>query len=354
METIRNFLVLLLVTAVIAKNIPDKDDDLGRLVDPFGEGEFAINHTAYRQALNLFLDTNVDVYAPNATGNFPVIYFITGLGGIVPAEAHTLLLTQMASHGFVVVSVWKLGSPEDSFDPAWFEAAVEFVETRLENSLKKQEGYVSDFHVDYLHSFLSGHSAGTHVAITQLQKNCLNYQGLILIDAVDGNNPIPENVTITVITPGQKVNFTVPTLQIVTGLDPVASVYGLACAPEELSGKRFFDAMTGPTWYVNATAYGHIDLMDPGYTDLNDALKFCPSDPDTPKYDYIQFLVGEIVSFVNGFLDPVGNCALFDNLETTGLVGVNTENEFASNGWQRCSPLQCVLTPSSSPFFSFW
>lgn len=162
MEMIRNFLVLLLVTAVIAKNIPDEDDDLGRLVDPFGEGEFAINHTAYRQALNLFLDTNIDVYAPNATGNFPVIYFITGLGGIVtysscwyecktlitlisgivPAEAHTLLLTQMASHGFVVVSVWKLGSPEDSFDPAWFEAAVEFVETRLENSLKKQEGIV--------------------------------------------------------------------------------------------------------------------------------------------------------------------------------------------------------------------
>ncbi|XP_057366130.1 uncharacterized protein LOC130686987 [Daphnia carinata] len=354
METIRNFLVLLLVTLVVAKNIPDKDDDLGRLIEPFGPGEFAINHTAYRQALNLFLDTNVDVYAPNATGNFPVIYFITGFGGIVPAEGHTLLLTQMASHGYVVVCVWKLGSPEDSFDPAWFEAAVEFVETRLESNLHKQEGYVSDFHVDYLHSFLSGHSAGTHVAVLQFQKNCMNYQGLILIDAVDGNSPIPENVTLTVIAPGQKVNFTVPTLQIVTGLDHVIGVYGLACAPEELSGKRFFDAMTGPTWYVNATAYGHIDLMDPGYNDLNDVVKFCPSDPETPKYDYIQFLVGEIVSFVNGVLDPVGNCALFDNLETTGLVGVNTENEFASNGWQRCSPLQCVLTPSSSPLFSFW
>lgn len=52
-------------------------------------------------------------------------------------------------------------------------------------------------------------------------------------------------------------------------------MYGLACAPEELSGKRFFDAMTGPTWYVNATAYGHIDLMDPGYTNLNDVGPNC-------------------------------------------------------------------------------
>lgn len=53
------------------------------------------------------------------------------------------------------------------------------------------------------------------------QTNCLHYQGLILLDAVDGNNPIPENITMYVITPGQKVNFTIPTLQIVTGLDPV-------------------------------------------------------------------------------------------------------------------------------------
>jgi hypothetical protein len=49
----------------------------------------------------------------------------------------------------------------------------------------------------------------------------LHYKGLILVDAVDGNNPIPENVTMYVITPGQKVNFTIPTLEIVTGLDPI-------------------------------------------------------------------------------------------------------------------------------------
>lgn len=83
MPTIRYFLVVLLASAAIAKNIFDRDDDLGRLVDPFGPGEFVVNHTAYRQALNLFLDTNVDVYAPNATGNFPIVYFITGIGGIM-------------------------------------------------------------------------------------------------------------------------------------------------------------------------------------------------------------------------------------------------------------------------------
>jgi hypothetical protein len=45
---------------------------------------------------------------------------------------------------------------------------------------------------------------------------------------------------------------------------------------------------------------------------------------------------------------------LFDYLETSGHVGVNTENDYASNGWQRCTPLQCVLTPSSNSFLSLW
>jgi len=37
---------------------------------------------------------------------------------------------------------------------------------------------------------------------------------------------------------------------------------GFPCAPEELAGHRFYDAMTGPTWYINATAYGHEDFLD--------------------------------------------------------------------------------------------
>lgn len=62
---------------------------------------------------------------------------------IIPAEAHTILLSSIASHGVVVVAVWKLGSPEDSFNPEWFEATVDFVENRLENSLHNQEGKIT-------------------------------------------------------------------------------------------------------------------------------------------------------------------------------------------------------------------
>lgn len=44
--------------------------------------EYPVNYTSFRQIINPFLDTNLDVYAPNAPGSFPVLYFITGVGGI--------------------------------------------------------------------------------------------------------------------------------------------------------------------------------------------------------------------------------------------------------------------------------
>ncbi len=123
--------------------------------------------------------------------------------GNVPADAHTLLLSQIAAHGIVVVGVWKISNPSESFQHEWFDATVDFVENRLENSLHNQEGifkcllicyaishskllmilgYDPDFHIDYLHSFIGGHSAGSHVAVTQLQVKFqwqINYRSII-------------------------------------------------------------------------------------------------------------------------------------------------------------------------------
>ena len=48
------------------------------------------------------------------------------------------MLTLIARHGFVAVGVWKVGSPTNSFDTAWFDATVDFVENKLENNLRLQ------------------------------------------------------------------------------------------------------------------------------------------------------------------------------------------------------------------------
>ena len=70
----------------------------------------------------------------------------------------------------------------------------------------------------------------------------------------------------------------------------------------------------------------------------------CPSDPDMPRESYIQFLAGQLTSFMTGVLDPISQCYYFDTLEISDSAihnGVDTENFYAANGWQRCTPVLC-------------
>ena len=50
----------------------------------------------------------------------------------------------------------------------------------------------------------------------------------------------------------------------VNGFDPNNEVIP-SCAPEELSNKRFYDALNGEVWMNNATLFGHADFMDPAW-----------------------------------------------------------------------------------------
>ena len=53
---------------------------------------------------------------------------------------------------------------------------------------------------------------------------------------------------------------------LMAGLDSVPG--GLAgdltppCVPEDLGNMRFYDAMPAKTWLVNATSYGHGDVIN--------------------------------------------------------------------------------------------
>lgn len=78
-------MAVLLASSVAAKSLLDQleGNSADRLADLFNPGEFPVNRTAYKQLVTLNLDTNLDVYAPIAAGNFPVFYFVTGFGGNV-------------------------------------------------------------------------------------------------------------------------------------------------------------------------------------------------------------------------------------------------------------------------------
>jgi len=115
--------------------------------------------------------------------------------------------------------------------------------------------------------FIMGHSAGNHIAVNYLKrKGCRDFLAAVHLSPVDGTDPFGIIQTEFCITPGQLLNYDLPSLIVMAGLDPIpgAALYP-ACAPEKLSNTRYYNAMPGNRWFVNATAYGHADFFEPGF-----------------------------------------------------------------------------------------
>ena len=88
--------------------------------------------------------------------------------------------------------------------------------------------------LDLDNKILMGHSSGAHVVVEFLKHHCDMFKGQILFSPVDGVDPfgLIDDFTIT---PGQCVNYALPTLVLMAGLDGVpgglAGSLGGGCCP---------------------------------------------------------------------------------------------------------------------------
>jgi hypothetical protein len=65
-----------------------------------------------------------------------------------------------------------------------------------------------------------------------------------------------------------------PTLVAMAGLDPLPGAPTFPpCAPDDISNMRFYNAMAGNRWFLNATHFGHADFFEPSFQDLIDVSK---------------------------------------------------------------------------------
>lgn len=83
----------------------------------------------------------------------------------------------------------------------------------------------------------------------------------ILLDPVDGVNFFGSKKSY-IITPGKMLPYAVPVLVIATELDGVKKELFPACAANNVSNLRFYDAMSGPKWFLNVSKYGHVDFFN--------------------------------------------------------------------------------------------
>ncbi|KAK7077475.1 hypothetical protein SK128_024937 [Halocaridina rubra] len=164
------------------------------------------------------------------------------------------------------------------------------------------------------------------------------------VDGVDAAGLIPEFC----ITPGENLNFAIPTLHLYGGYDPKPGFSGLACAPEKLSNERFWNALSPDShrWSINATEFAHQEYLDEFYRLENEVTHFCGFNEDLPKDVYPvfrNFAAGSTVAFFRALFDANCNDYLV-YLEDPNLMSVDTTERHV-NPTGACPTPYCTWEP---------
>jgi len=298
--------------------------------DPFSLGPYAVGRKTYYALLNSDLHNMVDVWVPDTADptTSPILYMVGGLGGLLPGAGYETIFNRVASYGFTVVQPWMLGNnPISNYEGIWIDDVMSWVETHLKEKLDS-DGIAPGLDLDFRNLFLMAHSAGGHVEVEYLKHHCADVKGQILFSPVDGFDPFGL-IDLFAITPGEYLNYEIPTLVMMCGLDATPGIDGFgqivpACAPPELSNLRFYDAMPGNAWLINATAYGHGDALEQFFVDAIGFTHFCGMAPkEVSREDYRRFVSGEIVTFMSYLLGRE-SCDIVKFMEDPSLMPVDT------------------------------
>lgn len=317
---------------------------------PYQRGPYNTTYVHFASLLTVGLEENLDIWLPNEPGTYQVFYFLDGFGGVIPGVAYNQVMDHIASHGVAVVVPWELASPLNPEDKVpIFVSVMDWAEGHLESKLH-HKGVNEDVHLDLDNLAVGGHSAGAHVLVEYLKAGCGKFKAQVLMSPVDGVDAVGL-IPIFCITPGQTLNYAIPTLHLAAGLDNVGGFTDYSCAPDFLSNKRFYDAQDpeSPRWSINATAFGHGDLLDPYFQGSLEMLEFCAYNHDATEEDfeaYRRFVAGQIVSFFKALYGGSNECvAHLAYLEDPALMLVEA-TEVHANPAAACPAPSCTWWPA--------
>lgn len=227
------------------------------------------------------------VFAPQATGTYPLIQFQHGFTGMV--ENYEFMLTRLASHGFVVFAPQMYdtgGNPANAPSIADEVTAAAGVASWLKGNVN---ALLDGAHADGSRFGLAGHSRGGQIAWRMLVDRGVTAQAYAGVDPVDGDAP-PFSTS----GPGPLVTST-PT-HFGFRVHVLGSGYGslggpLACAPAERNYSLFENAAQDGFYGVVATDHGHADMQDP---DCPQCRAECVSNPAAGMP---EFSAGQLVAY---------------------------------------------------------
>jgi hypothetical protein len=239
-------------------------------------------------------------HAPAAAGTYPVVLFVSGFSGDAPASAYSDFVKQLTNHDYIVVAMDHLKIPNYPGQGQAFHDVMEWTAAgHLQEALA--DAGISAV-ADLEKVAVMGQSAGNHVVGQGLTDGCSVAKAMVMIDPVDGFDPFGIIKKQNLITPGEKLKFTIPSLLLDNELDPLGkNALFPACAPAKLGAPRWFDATAGPVWNVNASSYGHVDCLDDLFIAAGKLI--CPSDKTTDKKAYRSYLADTVALFLDAVLN---------------------------------------------------
>jgi len=133
----------------------------------------------------------LDIYSPTTPGSYPVLIYLTGLAGLVPATYYHTMLTTIAEQDVILIGISKIENIKPEEVAVHLAHFLEWViepndgAIRLFAEHKKVEGVIPN--MERL-GFLS-HSAGAHPLGQYLNTTCGSLKLIIMMNPVDGVDP---------------------------------------------------------------------------------------------------------------------------------------------------------------------
>ncbi len=280
------------------------DDDASATLDVFALGPYQVlqKDLAKNAAGNAMA---VRIYYPNAAGTYPYVNFIHGFQ--LKNTYYDQILTHLASHGFIIVSI----QFEQSLlggDTTIQEA--EKMMTMLDGWITPQLGtHTAPAVPDFTKVGLSGHSRGGKTSWRMILTNPNRFQAIAGVDPVLAPPPMgsdPNPIT-------GPVNYAAPSLLIGTELGPTGMQ---ACAPSNGNSAYMYPYLPSPTWHLIGAGVGHMDMIDAD--DLSSCgmtCSVCAGGDNNQKATFRTLTGGLLVAFFRASLS--GETALYSKLTDT-------------------------------------
>ncbi|KAK6985780.1 chlorophyllase-1 [Biomphalaria glabrata] len=251
-------------------------------VSPFTPGQFPIN--------SIVVDPKDDksplhstVFYPEVVGTFIPIYFIGGLYGHVLSEDYSDFLTEVASHGFIVIGMDPNSPLLDRYQMQ--ESREKKLDLYLQQMkwLAEHMGNKTTPVADWNRPVLMCQSAGCDDTLEMIHQNRSIAKASVFID------PVSVHSLDMKIIPSK--------IAVLTYMAELSEAFPYCCIAG-MGWNKIYELMTCVKVRMEVKKFGHCDLLDHAAWALCHDTKICRTTDDSRLQEYRSFTTGIVVAFL--------------------------------------------------------